>query len=90
MHEGQAVRIVDAARVQIRLVGLMAVQGLRQNAGGRRFADAAGSRKQISVMQTVVFDGIAQRLRNVLLAGDLFKSLRPPFSGDHLIGHFVN
>ena len=39
------------------------------------------------MVNTVELDGVAQRLRNDLLAGDLLKGLRPPFSGDHLITH---
>ena len=34
-----------------------------------------------------VFEGIAQRLRNDLLACDLLKGLRPPFSRDYLVRH---
>ena len=38
-------------------------------------------------MQTVVLKRVTQGLRNDLLAGDLFKGLRPPFSGYDLVTH---
>ena len=40
------------------------------------------------MMKSVMSKSITQRLRDVLLAGDFFKSLRSPFSGDYLIGHY--
>ncbi len=41
------------------------------------------------MMQAVVFQGITQSLRNVLLTGYLVKGLRPPFSCNHLIAHLM-
>ena len=39
------------------------------------------------MMQPLVFNGVAQRARDRLLAGDFFKSLWAPFARDDLIRH---
>jgi hypothetical protein len=38
-------------------------------------------------MQAVVFDGVAQGLRDRFLTGNFFKCLRSPFAGDYLVRH---
>ena len=53
----------------------------------RCLADAARTRENISVVQSLVLDRIAQRARDRFLAGNFFKGLRAPFPGDNLIGH---
>jgi hypothetical protein len=65
----------------------MAIERFGEQSCGRRLADAAGTGKQVRVVQTVVFESIAQSVRNDLLTGYLFECLWPPFSGDYLIAH---
>ena len=65
----------------------MTIEGFRKQAGGRGFADAAGAGEQVSVVQAVVFDGVAERTSDMLLPRDLIKSLRSPFSRDYLVRH---
>jgi hypothetical protein len=65
----------------------MAIEGFAQKSCGSRFADAAGPRKQVRMVQTVVGEGVSERLRYVLLAGDLLEGLRSPFSGNYLVRH---
>ncbi len=82
--------IVDPAGAYGRFLGLMAVERLCQQTSGRRLSDTSRPRKQVSMMQPPVLDRITKRLRNMLLAGDLVKSLRPPFSGNNLVGHSLH
>ncbi len=42
---------------------------------------------KISVMDSLVFDGVAQGARDWFLTGDFVKSLRPPLACDYLVGH---
>lgn len=65
----------------------MAVESFCQYSGSRRLADAARTGEQIGVMQAVKFQSVTQSLRNYFLTGDFLKSLRPPFSCNHLIRH---
>ena len=81
-------RVGRTAREKVRLIRFVTVQCLCKQPCGRRFADAPGTGKKVRMMQTVVFQGVAQRLRNVFLARDFFKRLRAPFSCDYLITHF--
>src|SRR6185369_5074985 len=53
----------------------------------RSFADAARAREQVSVMQPLMLDGIAERARNWFLSGDFVEGLRAPLARDYLIGH---
>ncbi len=77
----------SGARREVWPGGLMAIERLGKQTGGSGLADPSCSREKVCVMQTVVFDRIAQRVRNDLLTGDLFECLRPPFTGDYLIRH---
>jgi hypothetical protein len=63
----------------------MAVEGFSKQACSGRFTDPASTRKKVGVMQPIMLDRIFQRLSDQLLAGNLCKGLRPPFSGYYLI-----
>jgi hypothetical protein len=63
----------------------MAIQSFRQKPRRRRFADAARAAKQIGVMQTVVYERVAQCARDCFLTGNFLESLRSPFSCDDLV-----
>ena len=57
------------------------VEGLRQNASHRRFADTASAREQVRVGDSSAGNRISQRLRDVVLADHLGKRLRPEPAG---------
>ncbi len=65
----------------------MAVERFGQKPCSRGFSDTAGTGKQISVMQPLVLNRIAQGASDGLLARHFIKALRAPFAGDNLIGH---
>ena len=88
LHEGQASGS-SGDRGRIRLGRFVAIQGFGEQPRGRCFADAARAGKEISVMQPVVLDRVAQRARDRFLPGDFVKCLRAPFAGDYLIGHKI-
>src|SRR5690606_20101102 len=71
------VRIAVFTRVYARLVGAMTVQSLCKKPCRRGLTNAPSARKYVRVMQTAMFYGVTQRSRNVVLAGYLFKGLRP-------------
>jgi len=55
----------------------LAVDGLRQNAGGGRLADAARPAKQVGVRQAIELDRVLERIGDVLLGHHLLKERRP-------------
>ena len=63
----------------------LAVEGLGEDAGDRRLADAAGSREEIGVMKALFRESARERGHDVLLADDRVEVMRPPLSGEHLI-----
>ena len=65
----------------------MAVERFGQDAGGGSFADTASTREQVGVGDTVHLYGVDQGFGDGLLADDLIKMLRAPFSRYYLIGH---
>ena len=66
-----------------------AIQGLGQDAGRGRFADAARARKDIGVRDAPLADRVLQRARDVLLAHNFRKRERAPFPRDDLVAHPV-
>ena len=65
----------------------MTVQRLGEQTRGGSFADATRAGKKIRVMESLMLNGIAQRTRDGLLAGDFVESLRAPLTCDYLVGH---
>ncbi len=64
-----------------------AVEAFGKNARNGRFPRPARSAKQIRVRNAVLFDGVGERVGDVLLTNDVLKPLRAVFAGDDLIGH---
>ena len=59
----------------------------RQDAGGRRLADAARPGEDERLRQPAARQRVAQRARDRLLADDIVERLRPPLARDDLVGH---
>ncbi len=68
---------------------LGAVERLGQNARRGCFAHAARAGKNVGVRHASGLNGIGERARDVLLADNVGKRLRPPFSRDDLVAHTV-
>jgi hypothetical protein len=66
---------------------LFTVQALGQNPGNGRLAHAAGTGKQIRMVQAAVVQGVDQRLQHVLLTDHLPERPGSPFSRQYLIRH---
>ena len=66
------------------------VEALGEDAGERGLPGAARPAEKVGVRDPVRRDGVGQRGRDVLLADDVGKALRPVFSGDDLVGHGRN
>src|SRR5207302_4788104 len=64
-----------------------AVQRLREDARGRRFADAANAGEEIRVMDALSLDRVLQRADDRLLSDDVAEGLRPVFARERLVGH---
>ncbi len=73
----------DAARA----VRPDAIERLGQDARQRGLAHAAGSGKQISMVQPAAMQSMRQRAHDVLLADERFKIPGAIFTGEDLIGH---
>ncbi len=80
-----AARTAHAARRR-RHAGL-AIERLREDARQRSLADAAGTRKQIRMVQTAAVERMGERAHHVLLSDERSEILRPPFACENLIGH---
>ena len=65
--------------------GVLAVDGLGEDARAGGLAGAAGADEDIGMGKAVVFHLIFQRLGDMLLPNDLIEGLRPPFSVQGLI-----
>ena len=63
-----------------RLGVLLAVDRLRQQAGRRRLAGAAGPGEQVGVRDLVLRERVDQRPRDDVLSGDVGEALRAPFA----------
>ena len=61
-----------------------AVQPARQDARGRRLADAAGTREDERLRDAVGGNRVLQRLRDAALADDVIEPLRTPLAGNDL------
>src|SRR6185436_15105585 len=81
LHAG----LTHAARLRGR--SLYAIERLGEDAGGGRLARAARPGKDEGMRNPAAGDGVAQRARDRLLADDLVKALRSPFSRQNLVGH---
>ena len=81
-------RLARAARIGRR--PLHAVQRAGEDARGRRLADASGTSEDERLREPIARERVAQRPCHRLLADDIVELLRPPFSRDHLVGHFQN
>ena len=64
-----------------------AVQRPRQDARRRRLAAASRAREDERMRDAAARDRVAQRARHRLLPDDVVEPLRPPFSGENLVGH---
>ena len=87
---GTALGDLLAARVGVVEVHLRAggaVEALGEDAGDGGFAGAARAAEQVGVRDTVLADGVGERLGDVLLADDIREPLRAIFAGDDLVTH---
>ena len=66
------------------------IERLRENAGGRCFADAAGPDKKIRMRKPVLRDRIFQRTRDMRLPDEVVERLRPIFSSEDFVTHARN
>ena len=66
---------------------LLAVQAPGDQAGEGRLADATRACEQDRVGDASALDRVAERTRDMALARDLLKGLRPPFASDDLVAH---
>jgi hypothetical protein len=66
-----------------------AVEGLGEDARRRGLADAAGAGEEEGVGDAVLFDGVGQRLGDVLLADEVIELLGSPLAGQDQVGHGV-
>ena len=67
-----------------------AIERLRQNSGGRSFADAAGPNKKVRMSQAILCDRIFQSARDVRLPHQIVESLWSIFSGKDFVTHMLN
>jgi hypothetical protein len=61
---------------------LLAIKRLGKNARRGGFANTAHTCKQVGVSHTLGTNGILQSVSNMLLAGNIFETLGPPFARD--------
>ena len=80
-------RRADAAGLAV--VGVGAVEGLGQDAGGRRLAGASGPAEQVGVGDLALADGVAEGQDDVVLALDLGERRRPEPPVERLVGRVV-
>src|SRR5271165_273825 len=64
-----------------------AVQSHGQNAGDGGFANAAMSGKDVPVGKPVLRQGVDERARDMVLAGNVREALRTVFSRQNLVAH---
>lgn len=64
-----------------------AIERLGEDAGGGRLAYAANAGKDVGVSDSIRFDGVRERLRDVLLADNFRECLWAIFSSDDFIAH---
>ncbi len=68
-------------------ISVAAVEGLGENAGDGRFADATVAGEDVAVGDPVLIERVNQRSGYVILACDVRKTLRTIFSRQYLIAH---
>jgi hypothetical protein len=62
------------------------VESARENARGRRLADAANAGEQIGLMNSIEVEGVFERADHRLLANEVGESGRSVFARQHAIG----
>ena len=70
-------------------IGIEAVDGLRQDAGGRGLAGAARPGEEVGVRHPAVAQRVAQRQGHMLLTHHLCEILGAPFAIERLRGHVI-
>jgi hypothetical protein len=65
----------------------VAIESFCEQTRGGGFADSASTGKQVSVVQPIMFDCVAQRASDGLLTRHFVKALWAPFASYYLIGH---
>ena len=63
------------------------IEGFGKNTSRRCLSYPTGTDKEVGVGQTFIFDGVAQRPDDRILAEDLLEQLRTVFAGKDLITH---
>ena len=63
------------------------VEASGQKTADSGLAHAPGTGEQVSVVQTLAFQGVNQRLEHVFLAHHVLKGARAPFTGKYLVAH---
>ena len=74
---------IVVGEIDLRAVG--AIEALGEDAGDGGFARAARADEQVGMGDAVLGDGVAQRLRDVLLADDILEPLRAVFARYDLV-----
>lgn len=85
-----ASRDLDTGRAYLTGLGrwaALAIQGFRENARTRCFADAPHTRKQESMGNTAACDSILDRGGDVLLANEVFEGLRAVLACKNDVAH---
>ena len=67
-----------------------AVERLSENARGGGLADPARPDEKIGVGQPILLDGVLERTRDVFLADEIVKCLRPVLPRENLVAHAPN
>jgi len=66
---------------------LLAIQRLREDAGGGGFTDPARTHKKVGLSEALGVHRILQGARDVILPDHLGEGLRTVFSGEHTVTH---
>ena len=68
----------------------LAIERLRQNAGGRSFPNPAGTDEKVSMREAILGDRILERARDVRLADQIVERLRTIFAGENFVTHKIS
>ena len=63
------------------------IQAARQNPRDGGLADAASACEQVRMVQTIMFEGVFERLANMFLANQFSEGLWAPFPIQNFVGH---
>ena len=74
-------------RVEVHFRAVGTIQGFCENSGSGCFSCAAGTYEKIRMGEAIVFNGIFQRLDDVILSKDVIECQRTIFSGKDLVTH---